>query len=362
MALVMLFGCSKSEKLIVPEASADEQKAVLYADLKAGDVLVSVDGRQLTKADVERQITLDVALLKYKGILPAAQVHALKGRLARQVRDRFVTQAMLTGVVEREKVVADQQAEAQAWAEVAENYGQEGVSNRLGAILQRLSPEMRQQLEENVKVAARIYACIDHLAGEKVKVTEEEIDEIVKRGTEMKENSLKLLAGQREKALKLYERLQKGEDFSSVAAASDTADEDEGVGSWGDFSIGELEQLIPKLGPAVAKLGVGDHTAPIECDDAIYIVRLRAKEGVGEPSAVNLAPERRTLERIVILLPVMYEVGTREQIRAGVLAEKRNEYQKAVLLPELKRKVSITYPCGTVRFSSKTKEKVRSKK
>lgn len=355
----MPFGCSKSENPIDSEAMAGEPKTVLYADLEDGDVLVSVDGRQLTKAEVERRVALNVALLKYKGVLPAAQINALKGRLARQARDKFVAQAMLTGVAEREKVEANEQTLAIAWGEVAESYGQGGASNRIESILQHLTPALRKQLEDDVRAGARIYACIDRLAGDKVKVTEAEIDDVAKRGAEMKQRSIKVLTEQRLKALSLFARLQKGEDFSVVAAASDTADEDEGIGLWGEFSLGELEQLIPRLGPAVAKLGVGDYTSPIECDDAIYIIRLKAREGSGEPSSVNLAPERRTLERIVVNLPVMYEVGTREQIRAGILDEKRTEYQRNVLMPELQKKVAITYPNGKIQFAKGTKQKGR---
>lgn len=358
--LVWTPGCSDTQDRETAASVGGSTNAVLYADLKDADVLVSVDGCQLTKADVERQVALAIALLRQKGILPTSQIDVrAKLRLARRMRDQFVAQTLLTNAARRDKVEADEKALSLAWEEVAENYGPVGASNRVDLILRRLKPDMRKLLEENVKAGALIYSYIDRKGGDAVKVTEGEIDEVAKRGAEMKQRSISVLSAQREKALKLFGRLQRGEDFSKVAAESDTADEDEGVGSWGEFSLGELEQLVPKLGPAVAKLGIGDYTSPIECDDAIYIVRLKAREGSGAPSAVNLAPERRTFERIVVNLPVMYEPGTREKIRAGVRAEKRTDFQTKTLLPELRKNAAIAYPSGNVRFTVNSKQKAR---
>lgn len=358
--LVLASGCSDTPDRATAVSVGGSTNAVLYADLKDADVLVSVDGCQLTKADVERQVALAIALLKQKGILPSSQLDArAKLRLARRVRDQFVAQTLLTNAARRDKVEADEKALSLAWGEVAENYGPEGASNRVELILRRLKPDLRELLEENVKAGAQIYSYIDRKGGDAVKVTEGEIGEVAKQGAEMKQRSIAVLAEQREKALKLFGRLQRGEDFSKVAAESDTADEDEGVGSWGEFSLGQLEQLVPKLGPAVAKLGVGDYTSPIECDDAIYIVRLKAREGSGAPSTVNLAPELRTFERIVVNLPVMYEPGTREEIRTGIQAEKRADFQTKTLLPELRKDATIAYPSGTVQFTVKSKQKAR---
>lgn len=350
-------GCSdrKSRNCAV---TGNPTNQVSYVELKDQDVLVSVDGHKLTKADVERQVALDVALLKYKGVLLSGGLNAqMKGKLARRVRDQFIARTLLLGDAERKQVQEDAETLAQARLEIAEAYGLDETTNRFDAILVGMKADSRALLEKNIRIAARLYAYINRMAGDKVRIDEKEIDEVVKHGNEKKEQSIRVLAEQREKALKLYGRLQKGEDFQTVAASSDTADEDNGIGEWGEFSLGEVEQLVPKLGPAVSRLAVGDYTPPVECDDAIYIVRLAKKDGSGYASAVNLAPERRTLERIVVKLPVLYEVAPRELIHATLVREKRNGYQKDVLLPELMKRATVTYPSGKITFVQKKGKK-----
>lgn len=363
-AVAAVAGCSDSENRSSTTCEDDSgaqlessTNVVDYTDLRDRDILVSVDGSGLTKADVERQIALSTALLQFKGSVSEKGLNPkVRMAMARRIRDAFVSQTLLLQCAELNDVAATSETLEEARNEIGATYGRFGMTNAYSAIVAALNDDLRVLLEKNIQTAGKIYALIKWVGKTKVTVTEADIDGIIRRTNAMQANSVKVLGEQRAKAQKAYERLVAGESFDIVAGESELADEDEGSGAWGDFSISEFAQLCPELVGQVSQLKVGEFTKPVECADAIYVVELKEKVGSGEISAVRLEPERLTLRRIVFRLPVMYEPGTREEIREGLRDEKRSEYQKNVLLPALLKKATILYPSGDVQFKLKTKK------
>lgn len=361
-AAAVIVGCTDSENRSSATGDGGVEGQVKsttnivdYADLRDQDILISVDGSGLTKADVERQIALSTALLQFKGSVSEKGLNPkVRMAMARRIRDTFLAQTLLLQCAELNDVAATSETLEEACNEIGATYGRLGMTNAYPTIVAGLNDDLRVLLEKNIQTAGKIYALIKWVGKTKVTVTEADIDEIIRRANEMQANSVKVLGEQRAKAQKAYERLISGESFDTVAGESELADEDEGIGAWGDFSISEFAQLCPELVGQVSQLKVGEFTKPVECADAIYIVELKEKVGSGEISAVRLEPERLTLRRIVFRLPVMYEPGTREEIREGLRDEKRSDYQKNVLLPALLKKATILYPSGDVQFKLKT--------
>ena len=368
LAAAVIVGCTDSENRSSATGDGGVEGQVKsttnivdYADLRDQDILISVDGSGLTKADVERQIALSTALLQFKGSVSEKGLsERARLAMARRVRDTFVSQTLLLQCAELNDVAATSETHEEARNEIGATYARLGMTNAYPAIVAALNDDLRALLEKNIQTAGKIYALIKWVGKTKVTVTEADIDEIIRRTNEMQANSVKVLGEQRAKAQKAYERLIAGESFDTVAGDSELADEDEGSGAWGDFSISEFAKLCPELVGQVSQLKVGGFTKPVECADAIYIVELKEKVGSGEISAVRLEPERLTLRRIVFRLPVMYEPGSREEIREGLRDEKRSDYQKNVLLPALLKKAKILYPSGDVQFKLKT-NKTRGK-
>lgn len=368
LAAAVIVGCTDSENRSSATGDGGVEGQVKsttnivdYADLRDQDILISVDGSGLTKADVERQIALSTALLQFKGSVSEKGLsERARLAMARRIRDTFVSQTLLLQCAELNDVAVTSETHEEARNEIGATYGRLGMTNAYPAIVAALNDDLRALLEKNIQTAGKIYALIKWVGKTKVTVTEADIDEIIRRTNEMQANSVKVLGEQRAKAQKAYERLIAGESFDTVAGDSELADEDEGSGAWGDFSISEFAQLCPELVGQVSQLKVGGFTKPVECADAIYIVELKEKVGSGEISAVRLEPERLTLRRIVFRLPVMYEPGSREEIREGLRDEKRSDYQKNVLLPALLKKAKILYPSGDVQFKLKT-NKTRGK-
>lgn len=368
LAAAVIVGCTDSENRSSATGDGGVEGQVKsttnivdYADLRDQDILISVDGSGLTKADVERQIALSTALLQFKGSVSEKGLsERARLAMARRIRDTFVSQTLLLQCAELNDVAVTCETHEEARNEIGATYARLGMTNAYPAIVAALNDDLRALLEKNIQTAGKIYALIKWVGKTKVTVTEADIDEIIRRTNEMQANSVKVLGEQRAKAQKAYERLVAGESFDMVAGESELADEDEGSGAWGDFSISEFAQLCPELVGQVSQLKVGGFTKPVECADAIYIVELKEKVGSGEISAVRLEPERLTLRRIVFRLPVMYEPGSREEIREGLRDEKRSDYQKNVLLPALLKKAKILYPSGDVQFKLKT-NKTRGK-
>lgn len=356
LVIVMTSGCHDDKK---PLAKTEPgTNSVIYADLKPSDVLVSVNGESLTKEAVERQISLDAFLFHHKGVIGSTKLSPqVRVRLAKRTRDQQVSRLLLLNAAKQAKLAPDAVKSEIVRKEIVSTYGNAADAGRFDALTKGMPEDLRNLLENNVRDAAMIDAFIEKSGGDRFKVQESEIDEIIKRANDLRQKSIQLLARQREIAQQVYDRLKKGEDFDKVAAISDTAEDDEHIGFWGEFSLGELERMYPDLVTLVSRLGEGEYSKPIEREDAIYIIRLKSRVGVGRESVVTLEPERLTLQRIVFKLPIMYEAGTRDEIRQGTMKDRQNEYQSKILLPKLLKDAQITYPCGKVDFKVKRSDK-----
>ena len=354
LACMLIVGCSDSAQ---NSSAAKGTNTVSYAAMATNDVLVAVNGTALTKGEVEELVRLDAALLYLKGAIHSPKPDPrLKLRLAKRRQGQFISKVLLLQAAGEAGVVATSNDLEQAWNEIATGYGAPGDANPRATIQSQLRGKLRALLDREVESAALIGAFIAKSAAGKVSVDEAQVEKIIKRGGELKARSRRLLEEQREKARKLHARLEKGEDFMEVAAASDTAVEDESVGAWGEFTPAALDRIYPDLSKQVGELGVGEYTEPLELEDAIHIIRLEARSGAGAESAVTVDPLRWKLQRIVLKLPILYEVGTREQIRAAALKEGRQKFQTETLLPALFKKADILRPNGDVKFAEPEKE------
>lgn len=359
LALVAICGCqdrsadSSTTQEKPREAKADV--ATAYSTLATNDVIVTVNGRSLTKAELEDRVGLTIALAKSNGRAPGdLNASPIKSRLLRNEAGRFVAEAILADAAEKAGTEIDTNTYALAQRQVVKSFAVD--SDSFEAFQSHLSAKSMAKLGQRIKKSALIYSYILNEAGEPAKVTEADIKDVQKFAAKAKEDADKVLVEQRQKADQIYNRLVAGEEFDRVACESFTAEDDNGAGDWGDFSYSSLKMLYPDIAKAVEMMEAGDLSKPLELDDAIYIIKVVERKPAGNGSR---DAEMFTLKRIVIPLPVLYEVGTEEAIRCDLALERMNKFQTETLLPRLREQAQISYPNGRILYAtpkSKTKE------
>lgn len=329
-------------------AEATASPGVSYDSLSTNDIIVVVDGKALTKADLEERVALATTIAKAQGrLLGNSQLPAIRLRLLRSEAGRYVSETLLLNAAKKSGVETTSNA-VEAVKQLMASADGEALSFETFA--GRFSGQNRKALDARVDEGALIYSYVMSIAGQSTQVAEADIDDVVEYAKNKKALSESVLEKQRQKAADIFKKLQGGEEFEDLAADSYTADEDFGTGEWGDFAMPSLEQLSPGIAKAVSTLNLGEFTRPIEMEDAIYIVKLA---GVTRSSDGVASHDIMSLKRIVVPLPMLYEVGSREEIRGQLLRERVDKYQTETLLPELLKSARIEYPNGQISYGAK---------
>ncbi len=161
----------------------------------------------------------DAALLYLKGAIPSPKPDPrLKLRLAKRRQGQFISKVLLLQAAGEAGVVATSNDLEQAWNDIATGYGAPGDANPRATIQSQLRGKLRALLDREVESAALIGAFIAKSAAGKVSVDEAQVEEIIKRGGELKARSRRLLEEQREKALAVLEPMQQA-DFEGIYEA-----------------------------------------------------------------------------------------------------------------------------------------------
>jgi parvulin-like peptidyl-prolyl isomerase len=361
LVLTVLAGCwdGAEPAAATPEAS-EEGIARSYSSLATNDVLVSVDGVDLTKQDAERRLDMTLALVRANGHFQGnARDPNVRAIFLRRIVPQFISETILLKAARGDGIKPSQDSVDQARNDIVSAFGDKGLS--FEEFAKRIPARQRAEIDEAIVAAATIYDYIKAKLGDRATVTEHDIDEVVEFAEAKKAESNKAMVKQREKAKELYRRLVDGEEFTSVAKESFTADDDNSDGTWGEFQSAAIESLYPGILKSLAPLKPGEFTEPVEFDDGLYIIQLVSREGHGEPSVFTSQPETLTLRRIVVALPVMIEVATRAAIRHDLLAERMSRFQKEELLPSLSKKAKISWPNGKISYASKVKQSKQEK-
>ena len=362
LVLAALCGCqdSSSDSSTSKEPIDGSKAAVTtaYSSLATNAVVVVVNGRALTKAELEARVSLTIAMAKSNGRAPGdLNAPPVKNRLLRKEASRFVAEALLIDAASKAGTAINTNSYALAQRQIVAAFA--ANTGTFENFRSHLSTKCKAQLDARLNDSALIYSYIVNEVGEDAEVTEADIKDVVDFAEKAKSDAEKALAEQRQKADQLYNRLVAGEEFEQVACESFTAEDDSETGEWGDFSYSSLKMLYPDIAKAVDTMNVGEFTKPLELDDAIYLIKLDGIKPSGDGSRDS---EVMSLKRIVIALPVLYEVGTKEAIRCDLTLERINKFQAETLLPRLREQAEISYPNGRILYGTAKSEKKEDNK
>lgn len=357
LGLLALMGCAPDEHSLSPVVG---QGNLDFPSLPTNAVLVAVNGRTFTKAEMERMADLQATLAGVANPnLKADALERLKTQLMPTLQRQFMSQSLFLQAAEQAQVVPTADDMKIVEEEAVVNFGG-GHVPRFSHFRKVLTPDRLAVLQRRIEVDAKILAYWRQRMPEAFSVPAEEFAAISNRVKKLNARSVELRDQQLALANDIYAKLTNGVDFAELAQKhSVQKDEDEGGYLWGSFAPANIP--YPELIPVIGKLKPGEIAPPAELEDGIHIVKLISREGSGADSVVAVNPEEVTLGRIVLNLPEVYETASEAQIRRNWRRKKLQAAQPGWLM-ELQKDARIEYPSGTNVWSFLRKDKNTKKK
>ena len=342
LGLLAMTGCAPDEQSLSPIVGRGNLD---FPSLPTNAVLVTVNGRALTKAEMERLADLQATLAGVANPdLKADAIERLKTQLMPTLQRQFLSQTLFLQAAEQARVVPTADDMKLVEDEAVVNFGG-GRIPRFSHFRKVLTPDRLAVLQRRIEVDAKILAYWRKRLPEAFSVPNEEFAGVSNRVNQLNARSKELRGQQLSLANDIYAKLTNGADFAELANKhSVQKDEDEGGYLWGSFAPANIP--YSELITVVGKMKPGEIAPPAELDDSIHIIKLISREGSGADSVVALHPEEVTLGRIVLQVPETYEIASEAQIRRSWRRKKLQAEQPA-WLKELQKNARIEYPSGT---------------
>lgn len=342
LAGVILGGCGKETTPAKSVASGE----VRYDSLPESAVLIQIGNVRYLKNDLEEEMSLMVALRQLQGtkmdekqiksfrryILPGLYANARKNMLY-MADAKSVSVQTDTNMVQKAK---------SGFLSMA------GLKNgKYEDLKGKLATEQVQRMDKLIADDVVIQAYLKKkMVGKDLSATPEELKKAEagyrRRIAATEEEAKKSWALAKE----ICAKLDKGANFDDFVDKYSIAKEFDQIGE-GDWHVTALNLILDeKLKAEVAKTPVGEHTAPIETSEGIYIVKVLGRTGHGEMSMANMNPERLRLRRIVVRLPMAIEPYDKDVMANEILKLRTSLFQQN-LLKALSDKFKVDQPQGT---------------
>lgn len=337
----LFLGCSEKSTADSPQSAAEKP----YDKLSGDAVLMKVGSRTLDKKSLQASADLRLGLAKIKNRLIDEKTSQNYIRKTLPIlQKQFYPKALYLNEVDKLNIVPSDTDVKDAQMTIMLGYGPSGME-KFELFKTALSTNQYDLLVKQVAEDASILAYWRSRAPEAFVVTPEEFQQISNRVSYLQKKSAELMVSQRALAKEVYAKLQSGLEFSDLAHQySGTTEEDEEGYLWGAFLPKDIP--YPEMIEQVRKLSVGEFTEPVELDDAIHIVKRYENTGVIAGGQIATSPDEYVLGRIVINLPMSYEIASEAEIRRSMRKKKLEPLQRQ-WLDELTSRESVEYPSGT---------------
>lgn len=358
-----MVGCSEKEtgKKKVPTVADGKPSArVGFGDLPGDAVLISVNGKELKKADFLKWVDLRINMAKM------AQGQSVDASLKTVIRDQ-----MLNGVTNdyvRQVVAADYAKETGlvagtgivARCKLGFSYACRMPNVKWEKVIKRFPRNLRKTIEDRVSSEALLSTVFTHFVEKNnVGVDQEEIDKLYGNYLEYNRKCSVTNAIIWSKASNIWQRVEAGEDFKQLAAQFDEDESRTPNGVWGAFHASDFSDE-PEIWKLCSKFRPGWVSPPIEADNGLMIMKIDSiEEPNGDITSSSYVPSplaEFTISRIFIHLPLFVEEVSKEQFTSQTIQAKRNvEFLK--FLNGLISKSDIKYPCGEEIFNTDNSDK-----
>ena len=308
--------------------------------------LATFDNKCLTISDVDDDVRLrqDLARLRSPKITEEA-LGTLEQRIRASAVDHFIKVNLSKAYLANHRLSISESAYNAYHKKVMATYAVKGVDE----LRSRLQPEQVELFDEGIHdVLALQTTANDIEKNAAITVSDADVAKAIARYETLNKTASLTNALVYARATNIWQRIQSGNVTFEECATDFTELEQEvdGEGEWGMFSWGQLrsEQSLRKC---LKSMKAGDVTPPIECDNGLCIVKLRAVSRTGEPpkspdatdgdeadiddESDDYSDYDYELSRIFLRLAVVWEIPAKEEMR------------QIIYDAELQRKIDAEY-------------------
>lgn len=243
--------------------------------------IVTVLGKTLVKADVERKARMLEAMIRHR--TPKARGDMLEGaldKLFRRYPATFVRTAVLDDFAKKNKIVIPDEALNDFQSMAFRRYG--GKNDTGFADMSKALGGFSVDLDEQVRSEALSRTVRDYWAKlYPTNIPDSYVDQQLENFRLYNENVIKTNVLVFARATNVWEQLKAGASFKKMAVKYTELDEDrETQGFWGAVDSRQLTDE-PELIAWCKKLKVGEFSPPFEGDNGVMIIRLEDVQDEG---------------------------------------------------------------------------------
>ena len=337
ITLLLLCGCGRDAGTGEPGwiVGAPEKK---LEEMSARDVIVSVDGAELTKERYERMLAnSEKAFRRGNPSVQDGRLKAfLKERQGALIREFISRHIYLSEARRRGLKVAPERIRRyeNIYRDQAKEEGQ--TLDEFIASMGDTKREFSQRIEEQ----ALIEALLEDEFGNSLELTEEDVAK--KKASNERYNAIceatnRLVTARGEM---IVGKLREGADFLELAKQFSESDEDE-EGLWGDFTRQEIEDA--NVRHAAFTLPVGAVSEPFDTDVGLVIIKVLERTGVDAVGAEEEASVK--LGRILLRMGELRIMPDEQRFRRELAASKRSVLLQR-FVTELKPRSRVEFPHG----------------
>ena len=355
-AVLLVSGCGKDEQR-APGLYVDETKSILMKDLSPRDVIVRINGVDITKKDFLVRRSLN------------EKVYRLRNKIELGVKNKKVR----AYIQSEQKSIPDEYIRHELVRQAADAAGIEVSEKRLKAEFKKFLNYIGRPKDSMEKIVALVGEdegrvlldfMRDGIRAEVLRdrsatngyytVTDEMVSNHMARITAWNKNADRLNAKSRKKAMQFKEKVLKGGDFAELGKRFAQINPDYAE-KWESFQLMELTDEDSQLREWLKTANKGDVSDPIDLDDGIAIVKVVDKwkepQGPGHEPVDEFELVRCTFKAYQSTL-----VETEDEIRRQYLIELQKHL--AVQLGErLWKEAVIEFPNGCDFFGKIKKSK-----
>ena len=286
---VIVAGCGKDERS-VPGVYIDESKSVLMKDLSPRDVIVRVNGINVTKGDflVRRSLTEKVYRLRNKIDLSVKSKKAKSyiREMEKSIPDEYIRHELFRQAADAEGIIVPETRMKAEFKKFLNYIGR--PKDSMDKVISLIGQEEGRVLVDFMRDGIRSEILRDRLATNGYyTVTDEMVSNHLERISEWNKNAKRLNEKSRAKALAFREKVLKGEDFVELGKKTAQIRPDY-VEKWDFFQLSELTDDVSQFREWLKTANKGDLSDPIDLDDGIAIIKVIDKWS--EPQGASAEP------------------------------------------------------------------------
>jgi parvulin-like peptidyl-prolyl isomerase len=340
-AVASLYGAPKSG-----------QGSSVYSALKDSDVLVSVNGMNLTKGDLEGQLKIKMKVAKSKAKKLSAEKEAnLSARLKESAYRTFLPLALFATEAKKQNIVPSDSHRMQLEQKYCATYG--SGCKTAAEMFSKMEPVESSAIKHLFELDLLSQSYISMVLSTQMVVTAAEVSNQVANTIAYNQRMALTNALIYAQASNVLARARAGADFSELADEFSQDEEKEPGGDLGFCAADDFSLESSTYWENIVCLKPGEITDVMESEAGIEIVKfLGEKEDVyGDGSKIE-----RHLARIVWHTALIFDTDEK-LIRAEMEKERKNDVIRTAAT-ELQKKATIVYPHGEdVVFSSRKRKR-----